>query len=205
MRSILPVPALVLTIACSGASAPPPPVATPTPRSASADGTQPLSSREVAPATGAMGQPGAPSASLPPGHPPLEDGAAKDQGLPSGHPPIGGGAPGAAKSAGSIAGTISLASSLKAGANDILYVMAKNGSSTLAVKRIEKPVFPLQFEIGGGDAMMGGQAFEGPVDVVARLSRTGDAIPSKGDAEGTTKGVKIPSKGVTVTIDSVRQ
>jgi hypothetical protein len=83
--------------------------------------------------------------------------------------------------------------------------MAKSGSSTLAVKRIDKPVFPLAFEIGGGDAMMGGQPFEGPVDVVARLSRTGDAIPSKGDAAGTTMGVKIPSKGVTVTIDSVRQ
>ncbi|MFN8095621.1 MAG: hypothetical protein U0599_25965 [Vicinamibacteria bacterium] len=209
MRPILPVSVLALTVACSGASAPPPPVATPTPQAASADGTQPLSSREAAPAPGAaaqpgaMGQPGA-AASLPPGHPPLEGGGAMPA-LPPGHAPIGGGAPGAVKSAGSIAGTIKLAPSLKAGATDILYVMAKSGASTLAVKRIEKPAFPLAFEIGGADAMMGGQAFEGPVDVVARLSRTGDAIPSKGDAEGTTKGVKIPAKGVTVTIDSVRQ
>ena len=210
MRPILPVSVLALTVACSGASAPPPPVATPTPQAASADGTQPLSSREAAPAPGAaaqpgaMGQPGA-AASLPPGHPPLEGGGGAMPALPPGHAPIGGGAPGAVKSAGSIAGTIKLAPSLKAGATDILYVMAKSGASTLAVKRIEKPACPLAFEIGGADAMMGGQAFEGPVDVVARLSRTGDAIPSKGDAEGTTKGVKIPAKGVTVTIDSVRQ
>jgi hypothetical protein len=200
LRSILALPVLALSVACSGASAPPPPVATPTPRAA-ADGTQPLSSRDTA---GAAAVP-APGASLPPGHPAIEGGASQAPALPSGHPPIGGPATGAATSAGSIAGTIRLAPSLKAGATDILYVMAKSGGATLAVKRIEKPAFPLAFEIGGGDAMMGGQAFEGPVDVVARLSRTGDAIPAKGDAEGTTKGVKIPSKAVTVTIDSVRQ
>ena len=126
--------------------------------------------------------------------------------LPSGHVPVGEPAPGAAvRSAGSIAGTIRLAASIKAGPADVLYVMAKSGKATLAVKRIEKPSFPLAFEIGGGDVMMGGQAFEGPVDIVARLSRTGDAIPSKGDAEGTARGVKIPSKGASVTIDSVRQ
>ena len=43
------------------------------------------------------------------------------------------------------------------------------------------------------------------MDVVARLSRTGDAIPSKGDAEGTARALKVPSKGVSLTIDSVRQ
>ncbi len=204
MRPTFALPLLALTIACSGASAPPPPVATPTPRAANADGTQPLSSRETA-TTAAAPAPGAPGAALPPGHPPLEGGSPAMQGLPPGHAPIGGAAPGAVKSAGTIEGTIKLAASLKAGASDILYVMAKSGSSTLAVKRVEKPAFPLAFELGGADAMMGGQAFEGPVDVVARLSRTGDAIPSKGDAEGTAKGVKIPSKGVTLTIDSVRQ
>ena len=38
-----------------------------------------------------------------------------------------------------------------------------------------------------------------------KLARTGDAIPSKGDAEGTARSTKIPSKGVSLTIDSVRQ
>ena len=199
MRPILPLPLLVLALACSGASAPPPPVPTPTPGAVTADGTQPLSSRQ----SGTAAQPGA-AASLPPGHPPLEGGPTQAPPLPSGHPPIGEPASGA-KSAGSIAGTIVLAPTIKAGPSDVLYVMAKNGAATLAVKRIEKPSFPLAFEIGGGDAMMGGQAFEGPVDVVARLSRSGDAIPSKGDAEGTARGVKIPSKGVSLTIDSVRQ
>ena len=203
MRSILPLPILAFALACSGASSPPPPVATPTP-GAAADGSQPLSSRQAGAPVAA--QPGPSGPSLPPGHPPLEGGAMPGPALPSGHVPIGEPAPGGAvKSAGSIAGTISLASSIKAGPSDVLYVMAKSGKATLAVRRIEKPSFPLAFEIGGGDAMMGGQPFEGPVDVVARLSRTGDAIPSKGDAEGTARAVKIPAKGVSLTIDSVRQ
>jgi len=85
-----------------------------------------------------------------------------------------------------------------------MYVMAKKGTATLAVRRVDKPSFPFTFEIAGGDAMMGGAAFEGPVDVVARVSKTGDAIPAKGDLEGVAKGVRVPSEGVSLTIDSVR-
>jgi len=143
------------------------------------------------------------SAALPPGHPPLEGGPTPAATLPAGHPPIGEPAPGA-KSAGSIVGTIALAAKLKASPSDVLYVMAKKGTATLAVRRVDKPSFPFSFEISGGDAMVAGGAFEGPVDVVARLSRTGDAIPAKGDLEGVTKNVKVPSKAVTVTIDTVR-
>ena len=82
--------------------------------------------------------------------------------------------------------------------------MAKKGTATLAVRRVDKPSFPFAFEIGGGDAMMGGAAFEGPVDVVARVSRTGDAIPAKGDLEGIGEGRQGPAKDVRLTIDSVR-
>jgi len=124
--------------------------------------------------------------------------------LPAGHPPIGEPAPGA-KSAGSLAGTIALSPRLTVRPSDVLYVMAKKGTATLAVKRVDKPSFPFAFEISGGDAMMGGGSFEGPVDVVARVSRTGDAIPAKGDLEGVAKSVKVPSKSVQLTIDTVRQ
>jgi cytochrome c-type biogenesis protein CcmH len=82
--------------------------------------------------------------------------------------------------------------------------MAKKGTATLAVRRVEKPSFPFEFEISGGDAMMAGGTFEGPVDVVARLSRTGDAIPAKGDLEGVARSVKVPSRAVRLTIDTVR-
>jgi len=143
------------------------------------------------------------NAPLPPGHPPLEGSPTPAAPLPAGHPPIGEPAPGTT-SAGSIAGTIALSPKLKAGSSDVLYVMAKKGTATLAVRRVDKPSFPFAFEISGGDAMMGGGSFEGPVDVVARLSRTGDAIPAKGDLEGVARNVKVPSKTVKLTIDTVR-
>jgi cytochrome c-type biogenesis protein CcmH len=147
--------------------------------------------------------PGDTQATLPPGHPPLEGAPSPAAALPAGHPPIGEPAPGTA--AASIAGTIALSPKLKVGPSDVLYVMAKKGTATLAVRRVEKPSFPFAFEISAGDAMMGGGSLEGPVDVVARVSRSGDAIPAKGDLEGTAKGVRVPSKNVQLTIDSVRQ
>jgi cytochrome c-type biogenesis protein CcmH len=143
------------------------------------------------------------SAPLPPGHPPLEGSPSPAAPLPAGHPPIGEPAPGTT-SAASITGTIALSPKLEAGPSDVLYVMAKKGSATLAVRRVERPSFPFAFEISGGDAMMGGGSFEGPVDVVARLSRTGDAIPAKGDLEGVARNVKVPSTAVKLTIDTVR-
>jgi cytochrome c-type biogenesis protein CcmH len=141
---------------------------------------------------------------LPAGHPPLEGAPTAAPALPSGHPPLGEPAPGA-KSAGSIAGTLALSPKLKVNPSDVLYIMAKKGTATLAVRRVDKLSFPMEFEISGGDAMMGGAAFAGPVDVVARVSRTGDAIPAKGDLEGWAKGVKVPAKGLQLTIDTVRQ
>ena len=200
--TLRPLPLLLALAACGGASAPPPPVATATP-SRTADDLRPMSSRESATPAGAPA--GAVDASaLPPGHPPLEGAAAQAAPLPSGHPPLGEPAPGT-KSAGNITGSIALSPKLKLGPSDVMYVMAKSGAATLAVRRIDKPSFPFAFEISGGDAMMGGAAFQGPVDVVARVSRTGDAIPAKGDLEGVAKGVKVPSKNVSLTIDSVRQ
>jgi cytochrome c-type biogenesis protein CcmH len=163
-----------------------------------------MSSREGAGTTAAPAGPVDASAPLPAGHPPLGGTPTAAPPLPSGHPPLGE-PPAGAKSAGSIAGTIALSPRLKVGPADVLYVMAKKGTATLAVQRVEKPAFPVAFDISGGDAMTGAGTFEGTVDVVARVSRTGDAIPSKGDLEGTAKGVKVPSKGVQLTIDSVRQ
>ena len=200
--TLRPLPLLLALAACGGASAPPPPVATATP-SRTADDLRPMSSRESATPAGAAGA----SAPLPPGHPPLEGtpspGAPQAAPLPAGHPPIGEPAPGA-RAAGSITGTIALSPKLQVGPADVMYVMAKKGTATLAVRRVDKPSFPFAFEIAGGDAMMGGAAFEGPVDVVARVSRTGDAIPAKGDLEGVAKGVKVPARDVKLTIDSVR-
>jgi cytochrome c-type biogenesis protein CcmH len=137
-------------------------------------------------------------APLPPGHPPVEGAAAP---LPSGHPPVGDAPAAAAR----VSGTITLGPGLSVSPSDVLYVMAKSGAATLAVRRVETPSFPYDFEISGGDSMAGDASFAGPVDVVARVSRTGDAIPAPGDIEGTARGVAVPGSGVRLTIDSVRR
>lgn len=186
---------------CGGGSAPPPPVATPA--GLAGDELRPLSSRDQAPAHGGPAHGASPGADAAPGAPQL----------PAGHPPMGGAADphgnvasgGATRSAGSVQGTITLAPRFAVGPSDVLYVIARKGSSTLAVRRVDKPTFPFAFELSGADVMMGGVAFEGPLDIVARVSRTGDAIPAKGDIEGTAKEVPVPSRGVQLTVDSVRQ
>ncbi len=200
-RFLPPLPLVFVLAACGGSQGPPPPVASAAPPRAT-DEISPLSSRDTtappaaspaaAPGTIAAGGANAP---LPPGHPPI--GAADPHGNVAGA--------GTTRSAGSISGTITLSARLSTSASDVLYVMAKKGASTLAARRYDKPSFPFPFEISGADAMMTGIAFEGPLDVVARVSRSGDAIPAKGDLEGTARGVKVPAQGVRLTIDSVRQ
>jgi len=123
-------------------------------------------------------------------------------------PGASGGAAATAAAAGpSIAGTIAVSPKVQSrlAPTDVLYLIAKKDGSTLAVQRVAGPQFPLPFEISGADAMVAGTAFAGPVELIARVSKSGDAIASAGDLEGTTSGVAVPATGITVTIDSVRQ
>jgi cytochrome c-type biogenesis protein CcmH len=124
--------------------------------------------------------------------------AAPAPSLPPGHPPLS-----------SIAGTVALVPSLEArvAPADVLYVIARNAKTkaVVAVRREEGIRFPHAFEVSSADLMMEGTAFTGPFDVTARISKTGDAIPGKGDLEGTARGVAVGARGVSVTIDSVHQ
>ncbi len=198
-QTLRPLPLLLVLAACGGSSTPPPPVATGSPAAQGSGDLRPLSSREASGAAAPTGSvPAGPlgaNATMPPGHP------AVAQPDPHGNLAAPGGA---AFSDGSVTGTITLAPKLGVGPNDVLFLIAKKDKGTLAVRRVDKPSFPFAFEISGADVMTGGVSFDGTVDVVARVSRTGDAIPAKGDIEGTTRGVKIPSTGVKLTIDSVR-
>lgn len=130
--------------------------------------------------------------------------AAESPALPPGHPPVSEGAQAGAPSGDAVAGTVRLSPKLSAGPGDVLYLIARQGATTLSVQRIESPRFPLEFSLSAAGAMVGGVAFEGSVDVVARLSRSGDAIASSGDLEGTAKGVSIPASKVEITIDTAR-
>jgi hypothetical protein len=88
----------------------------------------------------------------------------------------------------------------------VLYVIARGrGGAIQAVRRIDDPALPFRFELSAADTMTAGGPFEGPFDVTARLSRTGDAIPAAGDLEGTLKGVKAGTRDAVVVIDTVRK
>jgi len=95
----------------------------------------------------------------------------------------------------------------KARPGDVLYVIARNSSNrqVVAVRKEEGARFPFAFRLSSGDAMMPGTPFEGPFDLTARLSRSGDAIPGAGDLEGTAKNIAAGARDVTLIIDTIRR
>jgi hypothetical protein len=178
--------ALAALYACGSERPAPPPESAPAPAAT----LRPLTSRDAsAPAEAAP----APKGSLPPGHPPLE-----------------GAEPAApvANAAESVAGTVTVAPTLRERASGgVLFVIARSGADRqiVAVRREDGVTFPFAFRISGADAMIAGTRFKGPLEITARLSKSGDAVAAKGDVEGTAKDVAVGAKDVKITLDSVRQ
>lgn len=177
--------AAVLVLAACGreTSPPPPPPATAAPEPG---GLKPLTSRDGAPSPSeTMGGTGA---------------------LPPGHPPIDASAP-AAVAGQALTGTVALSPGLASRKGAALFLIARNAKSQqiVAVRKEDAARIPMSFSISGADAMTEGTRFEGPLDLLARLSQTGDAIPAKGDIEGVVKGLRPGAKNVTIVLDSVRQ
>ena len=114
-------------------------------------------------------------------------------------------APAAGKS---VSGTVALEKGLSAKVNptDTVFVFARpaDGSKMpIALKRAQVKDLPLRFTLD--DAMsMSPQVkistFE-EIILVARVSRSGSAMPASGDLEGLSKPVKVGSSGAVVTID----
>jgi hypothetical protein len=96
-----------------------------------------------------------------------------------------------------------LAGSLPSGA--VLFVIARSGAGgpPLAVKRIESPRFPLEFEIGEGDRMIKSMPFAGPVLLTARLDSDGNAMSrTPGDLQGAAREAVSPgASGVEIVLD----
>jgi len=95
----------------------------------------------------------------------------------------------------------------KAGGSAVLYIVARpsgaQGGPPLAVKRIAAPAFPVSFSLGAGDVMMPGAAFEGPLNLSARLDRDGDPLTREpGEPSGVHDGnpVKPGARNVTITL-----
>ena len=93
-----------------------------------------------------------------------------------------------------------------AGGRSTLYIVARaagaGGGPPLAVKRIVGPTFPISFSLGAGDVMMPGMAFEGPLDLSARLDRDGDPLTREpGEPAGVYEGNPVRPGARDVTIE----
>jgi cytochrome c-type biogenesis protein CcmH len=123
--------------------------------------------------------------------------------LPPGHPTV------EATVEGAVSGTVTLAPALASAAGDgrAMFLIARAGKDRqiVAVKRLDDLAFPLAFELSAQDAMSHGTPFGGPLEITARLSRSGDAAPAAGDLEGLVAGVAPGAQDVRIELRTVRR
>ena len=110
-----------------------------------------------------------------------------------------------------ISGTVTMAPSLasKGSATDTLFVFARetNGPPMpVAIVRATKKDLPFAFRLDDSTSMMPSRKLSdvGMVVIVARLSKSGQAMPQSGDLEGMSQPVKPGAGGITIVIDRER-
>ena len=110
-----------------------------------------------------------------------------------------------------IRGTVTMAPSLagKGSPTDTLFVFAREMSGPpmpVAIVRATKKELPFTFQLDDSTSPMPSRKLSsaGPVVIVARLSKSGQAMPQSGDLEGTSQPVKSEVEGITVVIDRER-
>ena len=110
-----------------------------------------------------------------------------------------------------ISGTVSIAPSLagKGSATDTLFVFARETSGPpmpVAIMRATKKDLPFTFRLDDSNSMMPSRTLSSVamVIIVARLSKSGQAMPQSGDLEGMSQPVKPGTDGVTIVIDHER-
>jgi cytochrome c-type biogenesis protein CcmH len=107
-----------------------------------------------------------------------------------------------------VTGTVTLSAALKANTdpNDTLFVLARAAQGPkmpLAILRKQVKDLPLSFTLDDGMAMspeMKMSNFD-QVVVVARISKSGNAMPQSGDLQGMSKPLALGSRGIKITID----
>jgi len=109
-----------------------------------------------------------------------------------------------------VRGTVTLSARLKKEVRpeDAVFVFARAADGPpmpLAVLKARAADLPLRFNLDDSMAMAAGMNVSAhpKVIVVARVSKSGSAKPTKGDLEGASKPVPNDAAGVTVLIDSV--
>ena len=110
-----------------------------------------------------------------------------------------------------IKGTVTMAPGLagKGSPTDTLFVFAREMSGPpmpVAIVRATKKELPFTFQLDDSTSPMPSRKLSsaGPVVIVARLSKSGQAMPQSGDLEGTSEPVKSGVEGITVVIDRER-
>jgi hypothetical protein len=84
-----------------------------------------------------------------------------------------------------------------------LFIAARtaDGGPPVAVKRMPAPEFPYKFTLSKNDSMMGGQGFEGELEITVRLDQDGDPMSrQKGDFFGTYRA-KVGDQNLQAKID----
>jgi cytochrome c-type biogenesis protein CcmH len=144
-------------------------------------------------------------AGMPPSAPTAPVAAAASKAAPA--PAAKADAPAAASGKG-VSGTVTIEKALaaKASPTDAVFVYARpaDGSKMpIALTRGQVKDLPLKFTLDDTTSMnpqVKMSAFP-EVILVARVSKSGSAMPASGDLEGLSKPVKVGSSGVAVTID----
>ena len=90
----------------------------------------------------------------------------------------------------------------------VLFIIARSGGAAggppLAVKKIERPVFPLTYTLGPEDVMMQGMPLSGKIAISVRLDGDGNAMTRQpGDLIGEYKNnpVVVGAQKVDIVID----
>ena len=120
--------------------------------------------------------------------------------------------PAAATSGEQISGKITVDPKLNSSIdpNAALFIIARPaggaGGPPLAVKKIDRPTFPLSYSLSQENVMMQGMPFTGKINITARLDKDGNAVTrGPGDLSGDYKKnpVAVGTKDVDVVLDQV--
>jgi len=110
-----------------------------------------------------------------------------------------------------ISGKVTVAPSLagKGSTIDTLFVFAREANGPpmpVAIVRGTRKDLPFTFRLDDSNSMMPSRKLSdvGTVVIVARLSKSGQAMPQSGDLEGMSQPVKPGTEGVTIVIDRER-
>ncbi len=118
----------------------------------------------------------------------------------------------ASSSSAQISGKITIDPKLKASIdpNAALFIIARPaagaGGPPLAVKKIDRPTFPLDYALSQDNVMMQGMPFTDKINVTVRLDKDGNPVTrTPGDMTGDYKKnpVEVGTKNVDIMIDQV--